>query len=80
MRVNPYFQDFTIDQEAEEKYCNYIVSNFQRKILAEFRFGIASMQAEHTKNVVNLMDFIGDLGGVANLLFVIAFFFLAPIA
>jgi len=26
------------------------------------------------------MDFIGDLGGVANLLFVIAFFFLAPIA
>jgi len=27
-----------------------------------------------------LLDFIGELGGVANLLFVVAFFFLSPIA
>jgi len=27
-----------------------------------------------------LLDFIGELGGVANLLFVVAIFFLAPIA
>ena len=48
--------------------------------MGEVRFGITSLQARHIKSVSNLLGFVGELGGVANLLFVVAVFFLSPIA
>ena len=43
MKSNPYFKNFTKPNHTEEEYSHYIVSNFQRKKIAEIRFGIASM-------------------------------------
>lgn len=51
----------------------------KRKIF-EINFVLAQSEMIHTRQITTAIDFLGSLGGMTNLLFVIAALFFAPIA
>ena len=65
-----------IENHGDSEYVPYS----RRRAIAELLFSINDNEFSHELTHYNYMDFIGELGGVANLLFVVVAFFLSPIA
>jgi len=58
----------------------YLRSHYQHRLIGEILWTIGDDKINHERRVFNLINYFENMGGIAILLFEIAYFFIYPIS